>query len=357
MGKNEEKKEKKSKKGLLAIIIIILLLAVIGVLCYFLFFGDKVTINTGGGTLKSKLEIKNGEIATLPVIEKEGYKVTAYVNENKKVVKPGSKVPKQIEPVYIEDDAETVKVTFMDGETKLGELTLEKGSELIFLEDQSKDGFVFGGWVLSNGSIIIGNPIVTEDITVYVLWIENNREYVTVQVLTAEEELVGEYKQVKGTKINLPPTPKKEGYAFAFWYYNDGFLREIDADYVLEKDIAIKPMWDKYECPLGCIMNEDGKTCNKEATAEKVSKQGCPSGAFMYYGKCITLNGAGDARIRQCDGDMSGREVYYGNYCAKVVNKVTITSCPDGYKEMDGTCKKTEIINCTKVVEEDNTEQ
>ena len=353
MGKKEEKK---SKKGLIAVIIIILLLIVIGVLCYFLFFGDKVTVNTNGGILKSKLEIKDGEIATLPVIEKEGYKVTAYVNENKKIVKKGSKAPKKIEPVYIEDEAETVKVTFMDGETKLGELILEKNSELIFLEDQVKDGFVFGGWVLSNGQIIIGNPIVTEDITVYVLWIENNREYVTVQVLTAEEELVGEYKQIKGTKINLPPTPKKEGYAFNSWIIKGEWV-EVNADYVLEKDIAIKPFWDKYECPEGCTMNEDGKTCTKEATAEKVSKQGCPSGAFMYYGKCITLNGAGDARIRQCDGDMSGREVYYGDYCAKVVSKVTITSCPDGYKEIDGTCKKTETINCTKIENKEDTSE
>jgi hypothetical protein len=117
----------------------------------------------------------------------------------------------------------------------------------------------------------------------------------------------------------------------------------------IEKDISIKPMWDKYECPEDCAINDDGKTCSKVTTTDKVSKQGCPSGAFEYYGKCITMQGAVSANIRQCDGDMSGREVYYNNYCAKVVSKVTITACPTGYTEKDGTCTKTEVVNCTKV--------
>ena len=79
------KKKKKNNKGII-IGIIILLLIVIGVLSYFLFFGDKVTINTDGGNIVQNMEIKDGEIVTLPVIEKEGYKVVAYVNENKPIV-------------------------------------------------------------------------------------------------------------------------------------------------------------------------------------------------------------------------------------------------------------------------------
>ena len=77
---------KKSIKWFIAIIVIFVLLVIIGVLAYFLFFGNRITVNTNGGILKTNLEIKDGEITTLPVIEKEGYKVSAYVNENKKVV-------------------------------------------------------------------------------------------------------------------------------------------------------------------------------------------------------------------------------------------------------------------------------
>ena len=46
MEKEEVVKEKKSKKGIIIATIIIILLIIIGVLSYFLFFGDKITINT-----------------------------------------------------------------------------------------------------------------------------------------------------------------------------------------------------------------------------------------------------------------------------------------------------------------------
>ncbi len=349
--KEEEKVEKKSKKGLIAIIIIVLLLIVIGVLCYFLFFGDKITVNTNGGTIKSELKVDNGEIVELPVIEKEGYKVVAYVNENNRVVKKGSKVKKdsKITPVYVKDDAETVKVTFMDGDTKLAELTLEKNADLILIEDQVKEGYTFGGWLLENGMVLVGTPKVDRDLTLKANWISKEKELVTITVLTAEGEKVGEYKQEKGSIIKLPTNPAKEGYVFAFWYNDDDMMKEIGQDFIVEKDISIKPMWDKYECPEDCAINDDGKTCSKVTTADKVTKQGCPSGAFEYYGKCITMQGAVSANIRQCDGDMSGREAYYNNYCVKVVKKVTITACPTGYTEKDGTCTKTEVVNCTKV--------
>jgi len=350
--KEEEKVEKKNKKGLIAIIIIVLLLIVIGVLCYFLFFGDKITVNTNGGTIKSELKVDNGEIVELPVIEKEGYKVVAYVNENNKVVKKGSKVKKnsKITPVYVKDDAETVKVTFMDGDTKLAELTLEKNADLILIEDQVKEGYTFGGWLLENGMALVGNPKVDRDLTLKANWLSTSKEYVTITVMTAEEEVVGEYKMEKDTKAILPPIPKKEGYVFNEWIIVNQFV-PFNEERIIDEDTSIKPVWDKYECPEGCTVNEDGKTCSKITTADKVTKQGCPSGAFEYYGNCITLKGAGDARVRQCaQGPEFGyKEMYYGDYCAIVVKKVTITACPTGYTEKDGTCTKTEVVNCTKV--------
>ena len=344
------KENKKSKKGIIAVIIIVLLLLVIGVLCFFLFFGNKVTVNTNGGTIKSQLEMSDGEITKLPEIEKDGYKVTAYVDENKKVVKVGSKVTTktQITPVYIKDEAETVKVTYMDGDKKIGELILEKNSELILFEDQTKDGFTFGGWLLENGMVLIGNPVVDRDLILKVNWIDNSKEYVTIYVMTAEtEETIGSYKQEKGTKIKFPPTPTKDGYAFENWIYIEE-ASIITEDQIIDKDISIKPVWGKYNCPAECVRNADGKTCTKTSTADKVSKQGCPSGAFLYYGKCITLKGADSANLRLFDGYMTGKEVYYYNYCAKVVIKVTVVACPDGFAETEGTCKKAETINCTK---------
>ena len=346
----EKPQKKKSKKGIIITIIIILLI-IIGVLSYFLFFGDKITINTDGGKLVQKIEIKDGEIATLPVIEKEGYKVVAYVNENKKIVKKGSKVTKQtkITPVYVKEDAEIVKVEFYDGENKIDELTFGKGMELILPEDPTKEGFTFGGWKLENDMVLIGNPSVESDLKLVAIWISNEKEMVTITILSNYQEgtILGKYKQEKGSKLILPSPTKKEGLVFEEW--RDDQDNVVTNETILENDITIHAVFAKYECPLDCTVNSDGKTCTKTESKDKETKKTCPDGAFEYYGKCITMKGAVSANIRQCDGDMSGREMYYNNYCVKVVNKVTKKVCPSGYKEDENTCKKETIVNCTKV--------
>ena len=223
----EEKiiKEKKSKKGIIIFIVIVLLLVIIGVLSYFLFFGDKVTINTDGGTIMKKIEISDGEITTLPVIEKEGYKVVAYVNESKKVVKKGSKVTKQtkITPVYVKEEEEIVTISFYDGIEKIDELELAKGMELILPEDPEKEGYVFGGWGLENDIMLIGNPFVENDLKLFAIWIPNDKEMVTVTILSNYQDgtIFGKYKQEKGSKLNLPSLLKKKE-----WYLKSGMMKK-----------------------------------------------------------------------------------------------------------------------------------
>ena len=349
----EEKiiKEKKSKKGIIIFIVIVLLLVIIGVLSYFLFFGDKVTINTDGGTIMKKIEISDGEITTLPVIEKEGYKVVAYVNESKKVVKKGSKVTKQtkITPVYVKEEEEIVTISFYDGIEKIDELELAKGMELILPEDPEKEGYVFGGWGLENDIMLIGNPFVENDLKLFAIWIPNDKEMVTVTILSNYQDgtIFGKYKQEKGSKLKLPSPTKKEGMVFEEWHDEENNI--VNSETVLENNITIHAVFAKYECPENCKVNTDGKTCTKAETKNKESKSVCPDGAFLYYGKCITMKGAVSANIRQCDGDMSGREAYYNNYCVKVVSKVTKKVCPSGYKDNGDNCIKETIINCTKV--------
>ena len=344
-------KKKKSKKGIIITIIIIVLLLIIGVLSYFLFFGDKVTINTDGGKIIQKIEIKDNEITTLPVIEKEGYKVVAYVNENKKIVKKGSKVTNKtkITPVYVKENNEQVIIEFYDGDEEIEKIFSAKGMELILPEDPVKEGFIFGGWKLANDMILIGNPLVDADLKLVAMWISNEKEMVTVTILSNYQDgtILGKYMQEKGTKIKLPSPTKKEEMAFEEWRDDNNNI--VTTDTILEEDIIIHAVFAKYECPENCTINSDGKTCTKTETKNKETKSVCPDGAFQYYGKCVTMKGAVSANIRQCDGDMSGKEMYYNNYCVKVVSKVTKKVCPSGFKESGDTCKKETIVNCTKV--------
>ena len=341
-----EKEEKKKKKFIYPIIILVLLI-IIGILLYFLLFANKITIHTDGGKVVTDIEIKDGEIVTLPVIEKEGYKVVAYINENNQIIRKGTKINKgsKITPVYVNDEAELVTITFYNGNEIFEKVELAKGSNLLLPVNPEKEGMIFGGWISENDMMLIGEPIVSENLILKAVWISNEKEMVTVTIISDNKEL-GKYKQEKGSKIKLPSPTKKEGMVFEEWQDEKG--NTVTNETILEKDIIIHAFFAKYACPEDCIVNSNGKTCTKTTTADKVSKTTCPDGAFIYYGKCITMKGAVSANIRQCDGDMSGKETYYNNYCVKVVQKVTKKVCPDGFTENNGICQKATIINCTK---------
>lgn len=347
------KQEKKNKTGIIIAIIIVILLLIIGVLCYFLFFGDKIIINADGGTITQKIVVENDEITTLPIIEKDGYKVVAYVNENKQIVRKGTKVTKKtkITPVYVENSAELVTVTFYDGSQILEEIELAKGSELLLPTDPEKDEIVFGGWSLENDIMLIGTPIVNENLILRAIWISKEKEMVTVTIVSENQNgiILGKYKQEKGTNLKLPSPTKKDGYVFEEW--KDDNNNVVTHETVIENDITIHAVFSKYNCPENCAVNSDGKTCTKTETKDKETKKVCPSGAFEYYGNCITLKGAGNANERQCAAgpEFGNKEVYYKNYCAKVVQRVTKKVCSSGYIEDGDKCKKATIVNCTKV--------
>ena len=182
--------------------------------------------------------------------------------------------------------------------------------------------------------MLIGTPSVDTDLILRAVWITKEKEMVTVTILSSDDnKVLGTYKQEKGSNIKLPSPTKKEGMVFEGWMDSDGNM--VTSETILEKDITIHAVFAKYNCPENCEVNTDSKTCSKKETKNKETKKTCPSGAFEYYGNCITLKGAGDARVRQCAAgpEFGNKEVYYKDYCAKVVSKVTKKVCPSGYKE------------------------
>ena len=341
------KKKFKNKKGLFIGIVIAVLLIIIGVLSYFLFFGDKVTINTDGGKVVSNIEITDGEITTLPVIEKEGYEVVAYVNENNKIVTKGSKVNKntKITPIYAKKGVEKVHVKFYDDEKLLYDLALPKGDNLLLPDDIYKENFIFGGWALENGDMLIGEQIVNEDIILKAIWIAKDKEMVTITVLSNYQKgtIYGKYQQEKGSNLKLPSPIKKEGFTLEEW--KDEEDNVVTSETILEKDITIHPVYAKYTCPEDCEVNSDGKTCTKTETKNKETKKVCPSGSFEYKGYCLTTKGAIDSRIKEC---IKGKEIEYNHLCNIIVKGSTKKTCPTGYKEDGDKCKKTITVNCTK---------
>lgn len=90
-------KEGNKKKWIIIIILFILLL--IALFLFFKFGISKkymITLDTGGGTEIASIEIKNGEFIKLPEEPiKDGYKFSAWVNENNNVVTKHTKITKE----------------------------------------------------------------------------------------------------------------------------------------------------------------------------------------------------------------------------------------------------------------------
>ena len=328
-------------------LIIVLLLIIIVILSYLLLNNNKITINTNGGKLIKNIEVKNDEIISLPEIQKEGYKVVTYINENKKIVKKGTKINKntKITPIYVNENEEQVNITFYDENEIIESINLNKNNELILPTDPIKEGYIFSGWLI-NDNVLIGESIITTDTVLKAIWIPINKELVTITIISNNKE-IAKIKQEKGTKIKLPTPIKSDTLAFEEWQDNEN--NTITNQTVLEKDLIIHGVYAKYNCPSDCIINQDNKTCSKISTTNMVSKTRCPDGSKEYYGRCMNLSKKESAAYRQCDdwGD-TGSEVFYNNYCYKRVKKVTVKECPNGYKKNNETCEKNEVIACTK---------
>ena len=239
----------------------------------------------------------------------------------------------------------------MDGDKVLGIIKIADGETITLPIVPTKEGFIFYGWLNEDGNLINAHTIITKDSIFYAFWFEEGKEHVNISFDPDNgEDRVIEYSIEKGSEIKFPVNPSKTNKSFGGWKVKNGD-KVISKGAIADKSYSLIAIWNEpYNCPDECTPIEDGSKCTKTTTTEKVSKTQCPSGAFLYYGKCITLRGAGDATVRQCDGDMTGKEVYYKNYCAKVVKKETVTECPKGYTENeDGSCIKSETLTCTKI--------
>jgi len=355
---------KKENQFMYAQIVIILLLILI--ILILLFGREKsftITFNSNGGTEISSVEVKDGEIVTLPEFPtKEGFTFVGWTNEEGNVVTKGTKVTKDItlNAEWISNDAKTFNLKFdTNGGDEINDILVEEGKDILLPINPTKEDYIFVGWVNEEGNIITKDMLVNESITLKALWISADAKTVTVSFDTNGGNEIGSIVIENGKVILLPINPIKTGYVFSGWVDENG--NEITKDSIVDKNITIKATWkEPYTCPSGCTPTGDGSKCTKVSTKEMINVSTCPSGYTLKNNQCLDVKNkyhANSIDISPFWACNSSSEVMYSEvdssglgafmWCANKANKVTTKGCPSGYKKDGSKCIKIETIKCT----------
>ena len=374
--RQELKKEKKSKKKIIIISSIVggilLAVAIVFLVMYLLKPRYKVILKDGGGIITKEVVIEDNTIKEMPEITPpKGKELVTWINKKKEAVRPGIQLPADDtwEPVWRDDDAETVTIHFKSGTPeKIPDLKIPKGSGLYlpYKPNNYKD-WKFLYWVDKNEYVVLVGQKVDKDMDIHAYWWKpgaggTSKETCKISYDTGTDEKFESLNLIKGGKyVFMTPSEPNGKKVFRGWLDDKGNL--LTSDSKVERDMTLKANWkDPYTCPQDCTPSEDGKTCTKTSIVDPTKENICPG--QEYNGYCVDSNNISDQDcVRQCaDGYPFGdTEVslpvprrYIAEYdsyseicCAKKIDRVEKNTCPEGYNRDGEKCKKVETINCT----------
>lgn len=118
---------------------------------------------------------------------------------------------------------------------------VEEGQKFIRPKTPIKQGYTFGGWYIDDTytNEFNFNLPITQDTVIFIKWVRNNpvTEYINVTVDGTTTQII------KGTKLNKPNQPHKDGYIFKGWYSDQEYRELFDFDQLLMNDVIIYTRW------------------------------------------------------------------------------------------------------------------
>lgn len=128
------------------------------------------------------------------------------------------------------------------GGTKINIQEVEKGMQIIEPEPPTKEGFTFVEWQL-NGETFDFNSLVTENIILTAKWEVNPDTVICIVTFDSDGgSKINSIEVTQGNSITSPVKPKRDGYVFKGWFYNE---EEFSFDNKIYEDITLKARWEK----------------------------------------------------------------------------------------------------------------
>lgn len=139
----------------------------------------------------------------------------------------------------------TYTVSFnVDGGISVPSIEKEEGSKLGILPTTSKSDYIFKGWFSDTNktSEVTKDTLVNSNMTLYAKW-----EIVkfTLTFNTNEGGNIDSVTKDKGTLINKPTDPIKEGYKFVNWTSDSNGKNVVTWPLTLNSDITIYAQWNE----------------------------------------------------------------------------------------------------------------
>ncbi len=161
----------------------------------------------------------------------------------------------------------TYKVTLMDEEKVISEITVKKNDNIKDIPDPKKEGYIFMNWQKDGLDYNKEKPI-KKDITLTAVWVKEP-ELPTTYTVTFD---FGSFKKTqtveKGKTVSEPKeAPKKERYKFLGWYLGD---KLYDFNTKVEKDITITAKFEKTRIKINYDLNGGTGTLEVEIDKGKI---------------------------------------------------------------------------------------
>lgn len=247
-----------------------------------------MTFELPSGT-KIKLNMIRGKkLESIDTTQKDGYTFAGWMLDGEKIVDENTIFDESanLKPRWIKNDVNKVKIIFnSEGGTTINDIIIGSGDKIVLPVDPVKEGYVFKGWILSNGTTVTKDSVVSSDTTITAVWKEAytcpSNCTVSVDGKTCTRTLTA---NIINKNTCASGSTLKNGKCL-------NYSRKYHAD------------------------NSNGWHCNN-------------SNDYMYS----ETDGTGGAFM----------------WCVPTTALSKANTCPNGYKIKDNKCVKTETVNCTK---------
>ncbi len=130
-----------------------------------------------------------------------------------------------------------------NGGSEISLVELECGKKIKEPKKPTKEGFDFKYWIYEGETIDFDNFIINQDLTIYAYFeVKEGSEVINVRFDTVGGSLIDDIEILKGTTLNQPLNPTKEGYKFKYWMLDNNVF---DFETKLEENITLVAKWEK----------------------------------------------------------------------------------------------------------------